>query len=331
MTPTQFNQLNGQSFWRHELRAMVRQAQAEKEPQVANRLRKFLRDHPGVKRFEDLQINPKIVVTVKEKKSPTPSNKQIVKEEAVTKEKNTPFSKTHTELIRQLGGVSAAGNPPVIRPKISLKGEIGKIISQLDRYMALILVKGNRHTSKSEFLMQLAHAFGESGLTVAYIDGEQGGLDASVTRECRNRNTTTESRPFITIFPAIREMEKLEQLTKAYDVILADSVQELGLTADQLGQLRQQHTDTIFGFISMVKEGGAMYGGNKMEHHPPMIFECHQGEYSDPTEKYKYRYVTCEKNRGNPEAIGLKYHIYQKKTGSLNEEGIMKELKKMKE
>ncbi len=100
-------------------------------------------------------------------------------------------------------------------------------------------------------------------------------------------------------------MQELEELAKLTDVIAADSVTDLGITADELNYLRKKYPHVIWMFISQVKENGAMYGGNKMAHNPTKIIYC----YSNTD--YKARYAILEKNRGN--SLDPKYYVYEKK------------------
>lgn len=85
-------------------------------------------------------------------------------------------------------------------------------------------------------------------------------------------------------------------------MIIADSVTDLKITADQFNYLRTKYPQIIWCFISQVKENGAMYGGNKMSHNPTAFIHCPR------IKTQKQRFATLEKNRGND----LTFDVFQK-------------------
>jgi hypothetical protein len=154
--------------------------------------------------------------------------------------------------------------------------------------------------------MQIANAFGERGSDVGYIDYEQGGLRSKDTQNSLTWNTTAEGRKHIFIKGEMESpLKEIEEICKFCSCIVADSVTDLKISADQLGWLRNQYPAVIWVFISQVRENGQMYGGNKMAHNPTKIIQCH------PSHDPKERYATLEKNRGND--LNLKYSMYHKK------------------
>jgi antirestriction protein ArdC len=284
------------------------------------------------------EANTKIKVSPKKKVVPKKIVKKIVpktKSEPVTKSpkvkavKNKPVTKK-TQLpskglkgsktapiksvaknktisdLEKLGFVSASTAPQTPKDVFVLPGEIGKFLQKIQPHKALILIKGTKHTSKSQLAIQIANGFGEMGKPVAYIDYEQGGVQSKDTIDSLKRNTTPKGRKLIAIKGFLEKpIEELKQFCKYCGVIVADSVTDLGITADQLGDLRVAFPKVIWVFISQVKENGEMYGGNKMAHNPTVIIKCH------PSENPKERYATLEKNRGND--LALKYSMFDKK------------------
>jgi antirestriction protein ArdC len=219
--------------------------------------------------------------------------------------KNTGQNKTISDL-EKLGFVSASTVPETPKDVFVLPGAIGKFLQKIQPHKALILIKGTKHTSKSQLAMQIANGFGEMGKPVAYIDYEQGGMDSKDTIDSLHRNTTPTGRKLIAIKGFLEKpIEELKQFCKYCGVIVADSVTDLGITADQLGDLRVDFPKVIWVFISQVKENGEMYGGNKMAHNPTVIVKCH------PSENPSERYATLEKNRGND--LSVKYSMFDKK------------------
>lgn len=208
--------------------------------------------------------------------------------------------------LEKLGFISADSAPQEAKDVFVLGGEIGKFLQKQQPHKALILIKGNKHSSKSQLAMQIANAFGEQHTPVAYIDYEQGGIQSKDTVDSINRNTSEAGRKYIAIKGYLENpFLELQDFCKVVKVIIADSVTDLKITADQLNYLRTTYPKIIWCFISQVKENGAMYGGNKMAHNPTAVIHC--SSHPDP----KQRFATLEKNRGND--LTLKYSMYYKK------------------
>lgn len=236
------------------------------------------------------------------KKSSKSGLKGVIKNE---NEKPIATNKNISDL-EKLGFVSASKVPEQPKDVFCLNGDIGAFLQKIQPHKALILIKGTKHTSKSQLAMQIANGFAEIGKPVAYIDYEQGGMESKDTIDSINRNTSEAGRKLIAIKGFLEKpLEELKEFCKYCQVIVADSVTDLGITADQLGELRVNYPKVIWVFISQVKENGEMYGGNKMAHNPTAIIKCH------PSENPKERFATLEKNRGND--LTLKYNMYYKK------------------
>lgn len=207
--------------------------------------------------------------------------------------------------LKKLGFDIASEGPSENIKAFRLPGAIGGFLQDIQAHKALILIKGPKHTSKSQLAMQIANAFGEKGDPVAFIDYEQGGLISKDTQNSVKWNTTTQGRGKIAIIGHLENpIEQLKMFCKHCKVIVADSVTDLSISADELNELRTSYPQIIWIFISQVKENGQMYGGNKMAHNPTCIIECH------PNKDPKKRYATLEKNRGND--LSVAYSIYEK-------------------
>lgn len=124
--------------------------------------------------------------------------------------------------------------------------------------------------------MQIANSFGEAEIPVAYIDYKQGGIESKDTLDSINRNTTDKGRQYTPIKGYLEKpFEELQDFCKIVKAIIADSVTDLKITADQLNYLRTTYPKIIWCFISQVKENGVMYRGNKMAHNPTSEFIVH--------------------------------------------------------
>jgi hypothetical protein len=340
-----FNKLNGTQVQRATLESLLGKAKKEKNRAIAQRITKVLASHKD-KSFSIVINKPAraILETKRTKKVSNVSRKATLpKKRNVLKKPNKPISnfvqpktikgkqifkktksvvsglKGNTTVVKasatknksisdleKLGFVSASKVPATPKDVFCLPGEIGKFLQKIQPHKALILIKGTKHTSKSQLAMQLANGFAEMGKPVAYIDYEQGGMESKDTIDSLNRNTSAQGRKLIAIKGFLEKpIPELKEFCKYCGVIVADSVTDLGITADQLGALRVEFPKVIWVFISQVKENGAMYGGNKMAHNPTVIIQCHASE------KPQKRYATLEKNRGND--LGVKYAMFDKK------------------
>ncbi|MGH2667132.1 ArdC family protein [Flavobacterium sp.] len=250
-------------------------------------------------------------------------NTQARKKRVVPVVAKKPIGLDHNKSLNELeklGFISADSAPQEAKDVFVLGGEIGKFLQKQQPHKALILIKGNKHSSKSQLAMQIANAFGEQQTPVAYIDYEQGGIESKDTVDSINRNTTEKGRKYIAIKGYLENpFEELQGFCKVVKVIIADSVTDLKITADQLNYLRTTYPKIIWCFISQVKENGAMYGGNKMAHNPTSVIHC--SSHPDPKE----RFATLEKNRGND--LTLKYSMYYKKV--VNEQKKQKNKSKL--
>lgn len=226
-------------------------------------------------------------------KSPAVENNSVI-ENAVQKQ------------LKKLGFVPANEVPEKADNLYHLPNEIGKFLQEQQPHKSLMLIKGNKHSSKSQLAMQIANSYAENGEQVAYIDYEQGGIECKDTVDSINRNTSEKGRKNISVIGYLEKpFEDLQNFCKICKIIVADSVTDLKITADQLNELRNKYTNVTWIFISQVKENGAMYGGNKMAHNPTVIINCTSAE--NP----KDRVASLEKNRGND--LTLKYSIFDKK------------------
>lgn len=315
----EFNQLNGKEVSRTYLNGLIRRARTQKNTEVVSRLSAVLKNNPGTDRFvisikeaiKTPAVKRQPLTKPKQKTALPPQKKQPdSRVKKVTKPilktgLNQPVQNDKLKDLEKMGFVIASNVPDEPEDVFLLPGEIGKFIQNIQPHKALILIKGTKHTSKSQLAMQIANAFGEMGKPVAYIDYEQGGMACKDTIASLNRNSSEAGRKNIAVIGFLENpMTDLQKFCKYCEVIVADSVTDLGITADQLNELRVNYPKVIWVFISQVRDTGQMYGGNKMAHNPTAIIECH------PSPKPEERYATLEKNRGND--LSLKYSIFHK-------------------
>ena len=246
--------------------------------------------------------------TKKKFKKPVKSKKHVPEENKYLPVKNVKPKSNGLQGIpmQQYGFIPANQELKKADDIFQLDGDIGKFLQDIQQYKELIVIKGNKHTNKSQLAMQIANGLGEKNMKVAYIDYEQGGLKSKDTQDSINWNTTEKGRKNIFVTGFLEDpFSDLTKIAKQADAIVADSVTDLRITADQLSDLRTTYPHVIWVFIAQVKENGEMYGGNKMAHNPTKVIKCHQDI------DMKTRYATFEKNRGNDNL--LMYCMYIKK------------------
>ena len=284
----------------------------------ANVIRISVPDQVPVIKIIDLPVNDAIQLHEEKKLSAAPSNnipaieKKEVFNKVVSFEKK-PVKTSGVKKENKLGFKKANEAPDKPEGLIYLPGQIGAFLQTIQSYQELILIKGNKHSSKSQLAMQIANGFGELDKEVAFIDYEQGGMQSKDTIDSIERNTSELGRSNIYIIGDLEKpLEEIEKICKKIDVIVADSVTDLNISADELSYLRKKYPKTIWIFISQVKENGQMYGGNKMAHNATKIIECHS--YKD----FRKRFATLEKSRGND--LDVHYNIFEKKAYKEDEE-----------
>jgi len=316
----EFNDLNGKEVSRVYLTGLIARAGTEKQLDIVTRLSNLLKNNPTYNRFKIKITNQaKENPAEKKKTKPKPVNHKSASKQPIAKPSrrilrkpkrtglNSPEGVQDRNLsaLEKMGFVMADKAPEKAEGIFQLPGDIGKFMQEIQPHKALILIKGTAHTSKSQLAMQIANAFGEMGEPVAYIDYEQGGMDSKDTIASLNRNSTSAGRKNIAVIGFLENpIVDLKKFCEHCKVIVADSVTDLGITADQLNELRVNYPKVIWVFISQVRENGQMYGGNKMAHNPTAVIECH------PSPNPEERYATLKKNRGND--LSLKYSIFHK-------------------
>ena len=158
----------------------------------------------------DLPLKDAIQLHEEKKLSAAPSNnipaieKKEVFNKVVSFEKK-PVKTSGVKKENKLGFKKANEAPDKPEGLIYLPGQIGAFLQTIQSYQELILIKGNKHSSKSQLAMQIANGFGELDKEVAFIDYEQGGMQSKDTIDSIERNTSELGRSNIYI---IGDLEK---------------------------------------------------------------------------------------------------------------------------
>jgi antirestriction protein ArdC len=194
-----------------------------------------------------------------------------------------------------------------------LGGEIGKFLQDIQPYKYSIVITGDPHAGKTEFVSQLQNAFAEAGKEVGVFDLEQGGLTSKDTRAALDRNVTPENLKRISIAgDAAKGIQTIKEQAKNFDVIMVDSWQKLGVPSSHFDSLRHEHPDKIWVIIFQQTTDGKTKGGTAADYDSPVLLKVHRVD-----ETFKNNYVELKKNRGN--SLNVKYMIKDKKTVPLTE------------
>lgn len=212
------------------------------------------------------------------------------------------------------GFVRADKTENVVMPgTYKLKGEIGKILGDIQPYKYSIVLTGDPHAGKTEVVMQLANAFAEIGKTVGAFMLEQGGMESKDTKGAIDRNIKKENLQNVYITgEASKGIDSVKQYAKTFNVIIIDSWQKLGIPSTKFDSLRHEFPNTIFIVIFQQNGEGGTRGGVSADFDTPVALKVHKVD-----ETFNNNYVEVKKNRGNGNTLSLKYMVKAKKTLSV--------------
>lgn len=213
------------------------------------------------------------------------------------------------------GGFVVASEGPAQRINtFKLPKEFGKLLGDLQRYQLTILLTGDPHAGKSEFVTQLTNAFLDHGFKGAYFDLEQGGLISKDTQAAFNRNITKENQAKLAVTGEAPEgVDSVKAVADQFDFIVIDSFQELKAPVTAFNDLRKEYPNTIFVIIFQQTTSGTTRGGIKSVFDTPVQIKVYKVDNT-----FVNNYAQVEKNRGNQ--IGIQYNVSQKMVISENKE-----------
>jgi hypothetical protein len=184
---------------------------------------------------------------------------------------------------------------------------MGKLLGKLQRYRLAIVLTGDPHAGKSEFVKQLIDSFINKGLTVGFFDLEQGGLVSKDTRESIDRNISlTNQKKLAVAGEAPEGIDTIKKFADKFDVVAIDSFQKLQIPNTRFDELRIEFPNTIWLVIFQQNGEGGTRGGVTADYDAPVKVKVHKVDHT-----FINNYAEVEKNRGNQ--IGLKYNIASKK------------------
>ncbi len=188
-----------------------------------------------------------------------------------------------------------------------LPGEIGKFLQDLQAYKCSIVLTGDPHAGKTEFVMRLIDAFVSIGKRIALFSIEQGGLESKDTRAAIDRNISPENQKALFVTGEATEgLKSIKKHAADFDVVVIDSWQKLGEPSTKFDSLRHEFPNTIWIVIFQQNGEGGTRGGVAADYDSPILLKVHKVDNT-----FNNNFVEMKKNRGNN--INLKYMMGAKK------------------
>lgn len=216
------------------------------------------------------------------------------------------------ERLREAGFVFASETGQVgkeVKGLFRLKGEVGRLLGNLQRFRLTISISGATHSSKSDLLMQLLNGFLDLQMTAALLDLEHGGLQSKETRAAIDRNITKCNRQRLAVIDAVGGVDDIRGYADMVDVVAIDSGRELREhTNAWLNDLRKEYPETIFVVIWQQTTSGEIRGGSAAHFDSTVVIESFRPDEND----HRKNYAKVRKNRGNP--TNLYYIMNDKRT-----------------
>lgn len=225
-------------------------------------------------------------------------------------------NKPNVPALNGIEGFTRADKSPEVKAPDTyrLNGELGKLLGNIQPYKYSIVLTGDPHAGKTEFVMQLANGFSEIGKTVGAFMLEQGGLESKDTREAKDRNVTVKNQQNVFFTgEAAKGIDTVKECANKFNVIIVDSWQKLGIPSTKFDSLRHEFPNTIFIVIFQQNGEGGTRGGVVADYDTPVLLKVHKVDAT-----FKNNYVEVKKNRGNPETLSLHYMVKAKKTVNAN-------------
>lgn len=145
---------------------------------------------------------------------------------------------------------------------IGLKGKWFELIGDPSRNFTA-MVFGKPKMGKSYLCIEFAGYLARNHGKVLYVAKEEG-LDMTLQKKLNDKEVAHPNLFVASILP--------KNLSK-YDFIFLDSVNKLGLSPEQLGQLKKDNPGKSFVFIFQTTKAGAFRGANTFQHDVDVVIE----------------------------------------------------------
>ena len=173
-----------------------------------------------------------------------------------------------------------------------LKGDIGKLLGDLERFELAITLEGDQGGGKTRFSYQLANAFAETGLQVALFSLEIG-KKSDLIRRMKEAYLLEVNQKNVFITDTLPEgLETIRKASKAFDVVIIDSWNKLDVPSSEFDKLRKTYPNTIFIVIFQRTTQGVIRGGTAPLYDSGINIEVVRAD-----EEFSNNYATTTKNR----------------------------------
>lgn len=200
----------------------------------------------------------------------------------------------NTDKSKNRFGLVKANSKVEVAEGYLLPGEVGKFLGTINPYKYAIVLTGDPHAGKTEFLMQMLDAFLSNGQKVALLSVEQGGIEAKITKAAIDRNISEDNQDKLLVAGEAPSFEDLKELGKEMDVVAIDSWQKIGMPNTRFDELRLECPNTIWVTIFQQNGEGGTRGGVSADYDSPVILKVHKVDKT-----FVNNYVELKKNRGN--------------------------------
>jgi hypothetical protein len=187
-----------------------------------------------------------------------------------------------------------------------LRGAIGELLGNLERYRLAITIEGDQGGGKTRFTYQLADAFADKGYKIGIFSLEIGGKSDLIKR-MKNDYIMPGNRNKVSITGEAPDgIKSIRQAAETFDVVIIDSWNKLNVDSSVFDKLRNDYPDTIWIVIFQRTASGTIRGGTA-----PLYDAGINIEVVKSPDGFKYNYAHCSKNRYGE--TGIRYSIAEKK------------------
>ncbi|WPP49662.1 P-loop NTPase family protein [Catalinimonas niigatensis] len=173
-----------------------------------------------------------------------------------------------------------------------LKGDIGKLLGDLEKYMLALTIEGDQGAGKTRFTYQLANAFAGSGFNVGVFSLEMGDK-SDVVRKMINSYITKHNRSRVQLTGEASEgIDTIRKHAKDFDVVIIDSWNKLDADSSEFDKLRKDFPDTIWIVIFQRTVKGTIRGGTAPLYDAGINLEAVKSDQG-----FEYNFVQATKNR----------------------------------
>ncbi|MDF9799785.1 DNA-binding NarL/FixJ family response regulator [Catalinimonas alkaloidigena] len=173
-----------------------------------------------------------------------------------------------------------------------LKGDIGKLLGDLEKYMLALTIEGDQGAGKTRFTYQLANAFAGSGFDVGVFSLEMGDK-SDVVRKMINSYISKPNRTKVQLTGEASEgIQTIRKYAKNFDVVIIDSWNKLDTDSSEFDKLRKDFPDTIWVVIFQRTTQGTIRGGTAPLYDAGINLEAVKSDTG-----FEHNYVQATKNR----------------------------------